>query len=785
MFIFWGADYYCFYNDAYARSIGPEKHDAMLGGRAVDHWFEAWDLIGPELDYVTSGRGATWHENELVPIVRHGRLQDVFWTYGYSPIDEPSAPSGVGGVMVICAETTTQVLADRRHAFLVGFDDALRRLSEASAIVATGTELLGRQLKASRVGFGHVQPDDETIVVETNYVDGVAPLLGTFTLDSFGAQNIFLPRSGTTLARDDVTLEASDDRDSWAAIQTRAFVSVPLVREGRLRASLFVNDRRPRAWTRDEILLVEAVASRLFDSLDRARSEAQLRFATRRFNLALNRSHIVLFSQDLELRYTWIHNPALGYTAEEVIGKRDVDLFPHSGDADRLQRLKREVLIRGESTREEIRLHTPEGTPRHYDLQIDPIRDDEGRIEGVLCSAIDVTERKSSEVRLREAGSRKDVFLAVLSHELRSPLAPIQTAGELLAFPDLTPDRVQWVHQVIRRQTRRMAHLLDDLLDVGTISQGKLTLKIQRVTLISIIDAAIEAARPLIDRKHQRLSVELPSESLMLEVDPNRLCQVLANLLTNAAKYTDDSGLIQLRCIIDNNMVRLSVTDAGIGIAPDDLERIFDIFSQIDPTAPRSDGGLGIGLALVRGLVELHRGTVEAQSAGLGEGSTFTVTLPHTENVLDLRAGSERITPTVTGCRILVADDNADAAEALALLLSMDGHHVRVARSGAEALTIAQVFRPEVALLDIGMPGMSGHDVAKDLRREAWAADLYLVALTGWGHDTDRQQSAAAGFNWHLTKPVDADTLTDLLLNRPGPFCEARAGLSTPKSASP
>lgn len=640
MFIFWGPDYYCFYNDAYARSIGPEKHATMLGGKAVDHWGEAWELIRAELDHVVSGRGATWHENKLVPILRHGQLEDVFWTYGYSPIEEATAPRGVGGVLVICAETTAQVLADRHHAFLVELDDALRPLSDASAIVAAGTEILGRHLKASRVGFGLVPPDDQTIVLETNYVDGVAPLIGTFSLDSFGVQNIRMQRSGMTVVHNDVVIEASDNLESWRTAETRAYVSVPLVRNGRLRASLFVNDQRPRAWKRHEILLVEAVASRLFDSFERARSEAQLRFATHRVNLALNRSPMVLFSQDLDLRYTWIQNPALGYSTEDVVGKRDIDLFPSAEDASLLESLKREVLVGGESKRQEVSLHGPGGAPLHYDLQIDPMRGSHGQIEGVLCSAIDITEQKASEDRLREADSRKDVFLAVLSHELRSPLAPIQTAGELLASPDLKRDQIQWVHQVIRRQTRRMARLLDDLLDVGRISRGKLTLKPQRVPLAGIIDAAIEAIRPLIDRKRHRLSVLLPSESLMLEVDPDRLCQVLANLLTNAAKYTDDGGQIQLLGAIENTRLHLSVRDDGMGIAPEAQDQIFDIFSQIDHAALRSEGGLGIGLALVRGIVELHGGTVDAQSAGLGAGSTFTVTLPLTQNCLDSLAGS-------------------------------------------------------------------------------------------------------------------------------------------------
>ena len=628
LFIFWGPEYSCFYNDAYARSIGPEKHATMLGASGPDCWPEIWDLIGPKLDDVLRGGASTWHENQLIPIIRHGHLEDVYWTYSYSPIEDSASPAGVGGVLVICTETTAQMLTDRRHAFLVELDDAVRSHRDASTIVAAGIELLGRHLKASRVGFGIVQPDDATIVLETTYVDGVAPLGGAYPLSGFGPTNIRLQRQGVTVIHNDVADAPDIDLTRYEAIQTRAFVSVPLVRNARFRASLFVNAAAPRVWSKYEISLVESVAGRLFDAVERTRAEQELHLTARRFDLAVRRSPVVLFSQDLALRYTWIHNPAFGYRVEDFVGRRDVDVFPQRQDAELLEALKREVILSGESGRREVLVHGPDGSPRQYDLQIDPSFDEGGRIDGVLCSAVDITERKRAEASLRETDARKDVFLAVLSHELRSPLAPIQTAADLLASPELKPEQAQWARQVIQRQTKRMAQLLEDLLDIGRISQGKLTLRMERVTLAGIVDAAIEAARPAIDRKNHQLVISLPSNPLTLEVDTLRFSQVLVNLLTNAAKYTDAGGRIELSAVVEGPRVCVSVKDDGIGIEPMALPRIFDIFSQIDSAAGRSEGGLGIGLALVRGIVELHGGTVEAHSLGIGAGSTFLVYLP-------------------------------------------------------------------------------------------------------------------------------------------------------------
>jgi PAS domain S-box-containing protein len=382
------------------------------------------------------------------------------------------------------------------------------------------------------------------------------------------------------------------------------------------------------------------------------------------------------------------------------------------------------------------------------------------RSVGVL---FDDTDRKAAEIALREADRRKDVFLATLAHELRNPLAPIRNAAQMLASPKLESEQLQWARSVIQRQVRHMALLLDDLLDVARITQGKLELKKQHLALNSVVDSAVEAARPLLDRKSHRFTVILPSEPITLDADPLRLSQVLSNLLTNAAKYTDAGGRISLSGRVEGGRLCMSIKDNGIGIPADSLKDIFTMFSQVEGATARSEGGLGIGLALVNGLIDLHGGTVEAKSEGEGHGSEFIVRLPivSSESVATLAAGTAAAARV--GRRILVADDNQDAADSLAMLLEMSGHEVRVAHDGRAALSLAQTFHPDTALLDIGMPQLNGYEVARALRREPWGAGITLIALTGWGQESDRQKAIDAGFDRHLTKPIDPDALEALM----------------------
>lgn len=389
----------------------------------------------------------------------------------------------------------------------------------------------------------------------------------------------------------------------------------------------------------------------------------------------------------------------------------------------------------------------------------------------IIGTCIDVTERNRAETVLKEADRRKDEFLATLSHELRNPLAPIRQAAALLKAPGLRERDAAWARDVIERHVAAMGWLLDDLLDVSRISQGKIELRRESIELATVVESAVETARPLIEARRHRLQIELPAPGLRLEADPLRLAQVISNLLTNAAKYTDPQGRIRLRARREGDELIIAVRDNGIGIAPEMLPRVFDMFSQAAPALERTEGGLGIGLALVRGLTALHGGRVEARSDGLGRGSEFILRLPLGAPASAIPGWPAASPPeqAATGRKVLVVDDNRDSAETLAALLRIHGFEVRAAFNGREALEAAETFQPDVALLDIGMPELNGYEAAQHMRRHSWGRRATLVAVTGWGQEEDKRRAMAAGFDFHLRKPIDFDLLQSLLADDRGP----------------
>jgi signal transduction histidine kinase len=379
----------------------------------------------------------------------------------------------------------------------------------------------------------------------------------------------------------------------------------------------------------------------------------------------------------------------------------------------------------------------------------------------------EVSERARAEQALKEADRHKDEFLAMLAHELRNPLAPIRNAVHLMRMKPLQDPQLCLSRDIIERQLSQLTRLVDDLLDVSRITRGKITLTRERTTLGELIGRAVETVEPAILARNHTLTVEIADRALVVYADALRLTQAIGNVLGNAAKYTDCGGRITLHARRRKRDVEISVSDTGIGIAPEVLPRIFDLFTQLDHQTERSPSGLGIGLALVRRLVEMHGGTVSAHSEGAGRGSEFVIRLPLSIERSEAHGGelpsaTEDISVSV-GRRILVADDNADALESLAALLTLNGHEVYRAQDGQIALQAAERYLPDVALLDIGMPRLDGYEVARRIRSYPWGQGMLLVALTGWGQEADRVRSQAAGFDSHLTKPVDHDRLGQLL----------------------
>jgi signal transduction histidine kinase/CheY-like chemotaxis protein len=377
-------------------------------------------------------------------------------------------------------------------------------------------------------------------------------------------------------------------------------------------------------------------------------------------------------------------------------------------------------------------------------------------------------ELRRSEDRLRDADRRKDEFLATLAHELRNPLAPIRSAVAVLRSDQVSEDDSFEARLIIERQVGQMSRLIDDLLDVSRITAGKLPMKKSPMRLATVLNLAISTVRPHIDEARHRLIVSLPEESLVVEADEARLSQVFANLLHNACKYTEPGGEIALTASLSNeHEVEIAVRDNGIGIPTEFLPRLFEKFSQVAPALDRSQGGLGLGLSLVHGVVTLHDGRVEARSAGPGRGSEFLVWLPVLHGVVI--ADTVGVPPAAAAHgsvsrRVLVVDDNADSAESLALLLRIEGHLVETAHDGASAVELAERFQPDAILLDLGMPGMNGYDVCAQIRRQPRGRSILMVAQTGWGQAQDRARTLEAGFDAHLTKPIDPEAVQEMLV---------------------
>ena len=393
--------------------------------------------------------------------------------------------------------------------------------------------------------------------------------------------------------------------------------------------------------------------------------------------------------------------------------------------------------------------------------------DESGTAIRVWGVSLDITERKRVEEALQQADRRKDEFIATLAHELRNPLAPIRNAVEVLKATD-TPGQLSWARNVIERQVVHMARLLEDLLDVSRISRNRVELRLSRVTLASVVESALETSRPLIDARGHRLTVTLPAETVWLDTDPVRLSQVFSNLLNNAAKYTEKTGQIRFVAERHGSELIASVQDDGMGIVPEMLPRVFEMFEQGKPALERSQGGLGIGLSLAKALVEAMGGRIEAHSDGPGKGSRFDIHLPIAQQSSSERPRADEEGRTRVGKRrFLIADDLKDSADSLAMMLKLLGHDVQTAYDGKAAVAAAESFRPDVAVLDLGMPKLNGYEACRQIRSQEWGKPICVIAVTGWGQDEDRRRTQAAGFDHHLVKPVEAGVLMSLIESLP------------------
>ncbi|OHB19724.1 MAG: hypothetical protein A2854_03655 [Parcubacteria group bacterium RIFCSPHIGHO2_01_FULL_56_18] len=456
-------------------------------------------------------------------------------------------------------------------------------------------------------------------------------------------------------------------------------------------------------------------------------------------------------------------NPAaeklFGWKSAEVLGKQ-LPIVPR----DKVEEFERfqERAAHGEAFYDvETFRRTKAGTLVHISLSAAPLYEN-GKVTGVMKIMSDVTARRKAENALRNANRAKDEFLATLAHELRNPLAPLRNAIEILRLQGMQTPESNWAVDIMSRQMQQMTRLIDDLLDIARITGNKLELKKEVIDLSDVLRVAIETSKPLIESSGHGFSVSLPQHPIYLKGDVVRIAQAISNLLNNAAKYTESGGRIWLSAESRGHDAVITVRDTGIGITAEMLPYVFDMFRQAERTG--SKGGLGIGLTLAKRLIKMHHGSIHVESKGLGKGSSFAVHLPIILQEEEAPRPSEKLAATdAASMRILIVDDNEDAVSTLNMMLHLAGHDTRTARDGIEAVDLANTYRPNVVLLDIGMPRMNGYEAAETIRKQSWGQNMALIAMTGWGQESDRQRSKEAGFDEHLVKPVDPQVLLRLL----------------------
>ena len=669
--------------------------------------------------------------------------------------------------------------SEARSSYLVTLADTLRPLSNPTDVQAEASRVLGERLGANRVAYFEIRGSDH--VIERDYTNKVPSIVGRHPIASFGPDPLAALRSGRTAFETDVNAMPTltpEEKVVFASLQIRAFIGVPLVKDGKLVAGLGVHVDGVRAWTPTEIAMAEDTAERMWAAVARARAEAELRTSESQRRLALDAAELGTWHVDVTTRRisTDERFRAICGTNENWTDYLQLLAVVHPED-----------LLAVEQA---VAAATRPDDPAPYAIEHRVVHPD-GAVRWVLAkgrttyevqagksvvsfdgTAMDITARRFIEqererllAQLRDADRRKDEFLATLAHELRNPLAPLRNGLQVIRLAGAN-GTVERARSMMDRQLTQLVRLVDDLMDMSRVTSGKLELRKARVELRAVIDAAVETSQPSIEQAGHELTVVAPDEPIFVDADAARLAQVVSNLLNNSAKYTHRGGHVRLTAWREDGMAVVSVKDDGIGIPPTMLGRVFEMFTQVDRALEKTTGGLGIGLSLVKGLLEMHGGTIEVTSDGEGLGSEFVVRLPVAMAVVaeaDRSNGqTSEIVPSALR-RILVVDDNVDAADSLGELLEMLGNEVCTANDGEAGVAVAAQFRPDVVLMDIGMPKLNGYEAARRIRQQPWGRGMVLVALTGWGQEEDRKKSGDAGFDHHLVKPVDIDALMKLM----------------------
>ncbi|HVJ26731.1 MAG TPA: ATP-binding protein [Vicinamibacterales bacterium] len=676
--------------------------------------------------------------------------------------------------------------SEEGHRLLVSLNDAARSSTNAEDVMWAVVTRAGRHFQVSRCTYGEIDAAEEHVLVVRDYVDDAISIVGRHRIQAFGPELIADLKRGRTAVIPDLLTDprTAAHADAFAGIQARSLICVPLVKDGKFVAIFVCHHKEPREWTEHEAMLAEQIAERTWFLVENARAVASLRESRDVLSLAMRGGRMGAWSRNMLTNEVWWSREL-----EELFGLEPGGFegsqpgfrsFVHDEDKDRVEAIVEDAITTRRDYVMEFRFRHADGSWRWMDGRGRAIYGPDGAPRWLYGIGIDITERKVAELeRARvqreraslleaaEAANRaKDEFLAMLGHELRNPLSPILTALQLMKLRG--DDSSLRERIVIERQVTHLTRLVDDLLDVSRIARGKVELKTANIELTEVVARAIEVASPLLEQRTQTLTIDAPRTGLPVDGDPARLTQVVSNLLTNASKYTAPGGHISVIVGPERGEAVIRVRDNGVGIAADVLPRVFDLFVQGGQASDRAEGGLGLGLAIVRSLTERHGGSVSVHSDGLGKGSEFVVRLPLAQAPIASAMVSQSSGPVAdasaaTGTRVLIVDDNVDAAEMLAHALGLNGHHTHVAHDGPDALRQAVIARPSVAFLDIGLPVMDGYELAARLRETPGLEGIRLVAVTGYGQESDRQRSAAAGFHHHLVKPVDLDEVQGVL----------------------
>ena len=732
MFVAWGPKLALVYNAGYADLIGI-KHPAGLGQPLFDVWHEIEGDLVPLVKRAMSGE-SFFMENLPLRLRRRGFDEDAWFTFSYSPVLDDFG--SIAGVYCACTETTSMVLGERKQRQERERLQSLFSQAPGFLAVMRGPQHVfesANQAFMQTIGFRDIIGKSVAEALPEVVEQGFTRLLDTV----YTTGQPFVGRSLRMLLK----------REQGAAV-TEAYVDFvyqPLT---------------------DAVGAVEGILVQGHEVTEQHHAQKALLVFSNSIPaiawVARPDGSVERFNSQWETYTGQATDSALGHGWLQALHPDDRTAARQGWEQAREAHVPWKV---------EYRLRQHDGSFRWFYVRCVPQFDAAGDVVRWFGTTTDIEDARQTAQALRDADRQKDEFLATLAHELRNPLAPIRSAVQLLNSPTATETVRARAADVISRQAGHMARLLDDLIDIARITQQRMVLKKEAVSIHDVVQSAMEAARPVADAKRHQLIVALDSPRDMLWVDPLRLTQVLSNLLNNAAKYTDPGGLIRLDVKTVDAVMELTVTDSGIGLGADAIAQIFTMFAQEKSALDRSDGGLGIGLALSRGLVELHGGTLAAFSDGPGKGSRFVVRLPLADQAVQAAAPLEAA-PTPAGRvrarTILLADDNLDAAETLAELLRLDGHTVHTANDGLRAATMALQLRPDVLVLDIGMPGLNGYEVARQVRAQPWGRKPLLIAATGWGREDDREKARTAGFDMHLTKPFDPLQLAALIAQPAG-----------------